>query len=164
MSQEKVINIQVPEGYEVDTEKSTLTNIVFKPKEVQPEKSKYPMSHRECFEKGDVVYWGMSNGDIGERNLEDTYLDDLKSKELAEAFLALMQLKTICDKWNEIDGFIPDWTDGEQDKHCVVWYNNELEVEVAGYVRDTLPFESMQTARLFIQSFSELLTQAKPLL
>ena len=164
MSQEKSISIQVPEGYQIDTEKSTLTNIVFKLKEA--EKSKYPMSHRECFEDDETTYWFNVHGDLchGEGLAKNITPNELKSKELAEAFLALMQLKTLCDKWNEIDQFIPDWTDREQEKWCIKVDDDKINEDVYCTTSSTLFFKTQEIAKLFLQLYPGLLQTAKPLL
>ena len=154
------INIDIPNGFEIDAENSNLSigKIVFKP--IEPIKEKYPMSVAEI--KGRK--WFISgSGRI--TTAPSNYIDEnqLKTRELASAFLALMQLKTICDEWNRIDGFVVDWTNGGM-KYCVCFTKGKLCVDWWYFQGQALTFQDEKTATLFLNSFRELLETAKPLL
>ena len=157
MNAEKTIKITAPSGYEIDRSKSTLEEIVFKP--IEPVKEKYPMSVDDI--KGRK--WFVCQGKIEQGQGYTGDLENLKTRELASAFLALMQLKTICDEWNRIDGFVPDWTNGGM-KYCVCFTKGKLCVDWWYFQGQALTFQDEKTATLFLNSFRELLETAKPLL
>lgn len=154
------IIIDIPNGFEIDIEKSNLSigQVAFKP--IKPVKEKYPMSVNEI--KGRDWYVDL-HGIIQESKCPT--IIDLKTRELASAFLALMQLKTICDEWNRIDGFVPDFSNQCQAKYGVGYKNNELGTTYLNpYYIHSIVFQDEETAKLFIRSFRELLETAKPLL
>ena len=159
MNAEKTIKITAPSGYEIDRSKSTLEEIVFKP--IEPVKEKYPMSVDDI--KGRK--WFVCQGKIEQGQGYTGDLENLKTRELASAFLALMQLKTICDEWNRIDGFVPDWSNDRQVKWGVGFINNNLNsTQLHPIYSHSLVFQDEETAKIFIGSFRELLETAKPLL
>ena len=153
------INIDIPNGFEIDAENSNLSigKIVFKP--IEPIKEKYPMSVAEI--KGRK--WFVCQGTIEQGQGYTGDLENLKTRELASAFLALMQLKTICDEWNRIDGFVPDWKNG-RNKWCINVQKGRLLITTwEGYSR-VIALKDEHTCNLFLNSFRELLETAKPLL
>ena len=96
----KELKIEVPEGYEIDQKNSTFERIVFKKKHT------YPKSWEEfCenFQTTDKEYDICSDSEIFDTyNTQNRDCDEdrnnCKTKEEAEAFLALMQLKRL---WHE---------------------------------------------------------------
>lgn len=158
MNAEKTIKITAPSGYEIDRSKSTLEEIVFKP--IEPVKEKYPMSVDDI--KGRK--WFVCQGKIEQGQGYTGDLENLKTRELASAFLALMQLKTICDEWNRIDGFVVDWTNGGIDKYSVEFQGSKLVIDVWSTYSHPLIFKDRATAQLFLDSFKEMIETAKPLL
>lgn len=154
----KNLKITAPDGYEIDRAKSTLEEIVFKP--IEPVKEKYPMSVDDI--KGRK--WFVCQGKIEQGQGYTGDLENLKTRELASAFLALMQLKTICDEWNRIDGFVVDWTNGGIDKYSVEFQGSKLVIDVWSTYSHPLIFKDRATAQLFLDSFKEMIETAKPLL
>lgn len=157
MNAEKTIKITAPSGYEIDRSKSTLEEIVFKP--IEPVKEKYPMSVKEI--EGRDWYVTPSGG-VSESGYPS--INDLKTRELAEAFLALMQLKTICDEWNRIDVFVVDWNDENICKYSIISREAETQVDGCYQISRPLIFKDRETAKLFLDSFKEMIETAKPLL
>ena len=98
-------------------------------------------------------------GEVSHSKLRDV----VASKEMAEAFLAMMQLVTICDSWNEIDGFTPQWSKGKSN-----WtINNEANSIIVAFwysVSHPLVFSCREKAEQFLKTFPELLEKAKRLL
>jgi hypothetical protein len=158
MNAEKTIKITAPSGYEIDRSKSTLEEIVFKP--IEPVKEKYPMSVKEIYDR--KFYF--INGGIEEAVDFDRSLELVKTRELASAFLALMQLKTICDEWNRIDGFVPDWSSGKGWNFCITFRKQEFQIHEWSEFHYPLAFKDQATAQLFLDSFKEMIETAKPLL
>src|SRR5690554_3004764 len=97
----KHLKVQVPEGYEIDQEKSTFEEIVFKPVKSKP----------KWRDLGHVDGWYICSDSkvvrIGYVISEDFNKNTWPSKEEAEAALALSQLCQWRDKYNE--GWKPDW-------------------------------------------------------
>ena len=95
MEKEKSITIQVPEGHEIDKEKSKFEKIVFK-------KIELPMSFDEMkiidyYTIHNKVHHVTSNPTYGENIIAPIY----PTKEYAEAFWALSKLIWLRDAWNE---------------------------------------------------------------
>ena len=111
---EKVLKINVPEGYEVDKEKSTFESIVFRP---LPE-PRLPESWEElrniegCYVNNVCGMEGLKIESPAhtDRNVWPTY-------EEAEASIALAQLLQLRDRYNK--GWRPDWIKGEGEKFCI---------------------------------------------
>ena len=146
--QMKELKIEVPEGYQIDKEKSTFEKIVFKAIE-----NKLPMSVEEIPNRK----WYISlSGDIRQTSaMEDKY--NLSTKERAEAFLSLMQLVELRDAWN-----------GDSERHgsAIVFstdYNGIRKVCTSnnGY---TLSFKSPELRDQFAEQFKDLIQTAKELL
>lgn len=165
--------IEVPEGYVIDTEAST-SNIIrlkeekgsdlpntweeyckyYPPKTYK--KYKYFISSTSSVHK--VVF--SSNGTPKEmdpvlnRNMVD-------SEGEAEAFLALMQLTSLRDCYN--DGWIPNWKD-DSDKYVIDYEYEELHVETRHACSAILSFKTAELRDKFFKNFKDLIKMAKPLL
>ena len=84
----------------------------------------------------------------------------LPSKELAEAFLAMMQLMSLRQAW------IGDWEpnlDGENFYNCIVLLGNKYIVEDFSKYRQTLSFPTEEMAEDFMNCFRDLLEKANGL-
>lgn len=135
------LKTKIPEGYEVDKEKSTFENIVFKPLT----KSKYPLS-------------------IYENKLLQQYTlhTKLSNRNRAEAFLALSQLVELRDVCNEIDGCI-DFVIGSKN-YAIIIYDNEISKLWSDIAGSVLHFRKKSTRDLFLEIHKELINTAKELL
>lgn len=153
----KEVKINVPEGYEIDKDKSTFENIVFKKKNELPKSWEDLESVSGCWISGDCDL-------IEINNLTTPATKNIfKTSEQAKASIALAQLSQLRDVYRQ--GWLPDWNDatehkwiicfkGEKDIHiCREWLNNEF-----------LSFEEEETAELFLKNFIDLIEQAKPLM
>lgn len=151
----KEFKIQVPEGYEIDREKSTFEKIVFKIKEL-------PRSWEDLYM---IKGWFVENGsDIYEfdncfttsknRNLFPT-------KEEAEACLALAQLCQLRDRYN--DGWKPDWNDVNE-KYIIYFHANKIIRGDTCRAQSVLHFKAKKLRDKFLENFRDLIETAKPLL
>lgn len=162
----KELQICSPEGYEVDKEKSTFEKIVFK------KKNDWPMSWEEfCKEKSviDNEYYINSTSEIenfnnqyssftAPRQYKDRNL--CKTKEEAEAFLVLTQLRRL-------------WWEWKDEKPCVqapVIYSFKHEIggnwDITFFQYNRafpIYFYSEETARLFLETFKDLFDKVKVL-
>ena len=142
------IKVEAPEGYELDEVKSSLDNqkvtVTFKKKE-----PKLPMSWEEL---GDIDGWYTET--FSEVMDTDKQIPDHKNrniwrtKELAEASLALCQLERLCHAWTEGDNPLPD-----------SWYPVYIDGKITIFL-----FKDYELRKKFQQTFKHLIKTAKPLL
>lgn len=155
----KSFKINIPEGFEIDKEKSTFEEVIFKP----IPKKELPKSWEEL-EDIDGFYVEncsaiepfavLGKVDKVDRNIFPT-------REEAEASVALAQLCQLRDVYNE--GWKPDWGDGTS-KHCIICNENNFRtITYATYIH-FLSFKKQEVAKQFIENFRDLLEKAKPLL
>lgn len=152
----KNLKINVPEGYEIDKEKSTFENIVFKKKNELPRSWKDLRSvygvcvSTEC----ELIEANLYTDNIGSTNI-------FKTPQQARASIALAQLSQLRDVYRQ--GWVPDWNKGYL-KYCVIFHGFRFSVEPTYYNGHFLSFEERQTAELFLENFRDLIEQAKPLM
>ena len=159
----KELKIDIPEGYEIDKEKSTFEKIIFR------KKCTYPESWEEfCNTDIDQEYCIDEYSDIIElfrfkhRNCK-TDRNLCKTKEEAEAFLALIQLKRL---WHE---YVDNYSGKVEDYYCIDCFGstNGIEFMVAKSVsimeRYLFGFPSRELAEEFLNNFRDLFIKASPL-
>ena len=154
----KEMKIQVPEGYEIDREKSTFEKIVFKKIE-----NELPKSWEEI---GEIKGWYVDSfSDIMPCDKGDTDKDNDKNIfptiEEAEACLALAQLCQLRDRYN--DGWKPDWTDFTM-KPSIYFHKDIATTGENRSERTILYFRSEKIRDEFLENFRGLIETAKPLL
>ena len=152
----KSVKIEVPQGYEIDKEKSTFENIVFK--EVKKE---LPKTWEELGKiKGHYVSSFSNVCDIdgfSSNDLKNTFA----TKEQAEASIALAQLSQLLEVYRK--GWVPNWKDGDY-KYCI-YFCNDLITKCTNYETSLfLSFQDEETRDLFLGNFKDLIEQAKPLM
>jgi uncharacterized protein with von Willebrand factor type A (vWA) domain len=157
----KTFKIEIPEGYEIDQEKSTFEKIVFK--EINKElKKELPKSWEELIRiEGYYVgtsgyvcdYQGATSG--SNKNLFAT-------QEQAEAAIALAQLSQLREVYRQ--GWTPDWKNDHQVKHCIYLSNSVCEVAQFYDFDRFLSFQSKEVANEFLENFGSLIEQARPLM
>jgi len=86
----------------------------------------------------------------------------LISKQEAEAFLALMQLRQLRKCY--IGDWEPNWVDGIDLKYCIEVSNNKLLIHTWYHKNHILSFPNRKLANQFLTNFKDLLEIAKPLL
>jgi hypothetical protein len=144
----KELKINVPDGYEIDKEKSTFENIVFK------KKSELPTEWSEKYNDGYTQTFGLYYTEIG---AEFRY----KTLGQARASVALAKLSQLRDVYRQ--GWKPDWNK-EDTKWCVVDYKSKTYVEPTIHRDYFLSFQDIKTAELFLENFRRLIEEAKPLM
>ena len=153
-----VVNFEVPDGYVVDYKESTEDRIVLRRNSSHPKTwgefvSKNPISDTEYYIDRDSIVKGF--GYTYDRTKTDKNL--CKTKEEAEAFLALIQLKRL---WHEyVEGFESAYFDysiylvkGE----WIMGWNTS-------YSYSIFSFPSKDLAQEFLDNFKELFNKVKPL-
>ena len=152
---DKTVKITPPEGYEVDKEKSTFSEIVFK--KLEPT---LPMSWEELKEvKGCFIYQNNVHSVIDKAI--DRNRNVFPTKEEAKAMLAIAQLCQLRDKWN--GGWKANWKD-DTVKYCIIPFENSLAKDSYYRTNRSMVFKTKELRDKFMETFKDLLEEAKPFL
>ena len=85
----------------------------------------------------------------------------IKDKRVAKAYAVLPQLIRLVDEYN--GGWKPDYKDGD-DKHCISYYEDNLDLFVNSYLQRILVFKTEEIRDKFLKDHRDLIEIAKPLL
>ena len=147
---EKELKIEVPQGYEIDRQKSTFEKIVFKK---IPENPKTWEEYCSLM-KGKTVYYTNCNT-ITVSGFSDAH-DKFVNKKRAEQFIALGKLLQLRDYW--VKGY-------SEFRYAV--YGDRLDgTAICDWCENTnhpLMFPTKEMAEEFKECFSDLIKQAFPL-
>lgn len=150
----KKLKINIPEGYEIDKEKSTFEEIVFK--KIEDPFSKLPKTwEKYCKQtKGYTSYYGYSiNGNTYETKFDGFY-NEFFTKERVKQYVALGKLLQLRDYW------VGDWK--RNSNNIYVIYKNVI--IAAGNDSDfPLTFPTREMAKEFKNCFEDLIKEAYPL-
>ena len=153
----KNLKITAPQGYEIDKDKSTFENIVFKKLNELPKTW-------EDLGRIDGFYVGNSSG-INKNSVKSyvvaTDRNIFVTEEQARASLALAQLSQLRDVYR--NGWVPDWCYFDK-KFCVFYFSNRIKISPFSWPIQFLSFQDRETAELFLENFRDLIEQAKPLM
>lgn len=152
----KTLEIQVPEGYEIDKKNSTFEQIVFKKIEKKLPLSVDEINHRPYYINNE----GYINEYFGHTHKQG--IQNVSTKERAEAFLALMQLIELRDAWN--GDWKPDWTNGSLKKYTIEVVRRKISKTSLCYTHKVLNFKSVKLRDKFLEQFEHLIETAKELL
>lgn len=151
--EEKVIKIEIPEGYEIDKEKSTFEKIVFKLK-----KEDYNSVCKELF-LNKLGYFCNRRGRIESTILNDFYYEDISnctSEKQAKKLLAINQLMNIAKYLN--GDWEPDWRN-EDEKKYIIFIDEQCNRTVIDckYIVNTsiVYFKTKELAQKAIEIFGE---------
>lgn len=147
---EKILKIKVPQGYEIDRQKSTFEKIIFKK---IPENPKTWEEYCSLM-KGKSVYYTNCNT-ITVSGFSDAH-DKFATKKRAEQFVTLGKLLQLRDYWVK----------GYDTFSYIVWSNSGRRVFVCywgGVTPYPLTFPTKEMAEEFKDCFSDLIKQAYPL-
>ena len=154
---ERKIKITPPEGYEVDKEKSTFSEIVFK--KLEPN---LPMSWEELeIIKGYYIFTNSKISELSIMNAVDVTRNTFPTEEEAKAMRAMAQLCQLRDAWN--GGWKPDWKDNTR-KCCIVSFKNTVLRDFYYSVSHPMVFKTEELRDKFMETFKDLLEEAKPFL
>lgn len=124
--EEKVIKIEIPEGYEIDKEKSTFEKIVFKPKKESCEDV-----YRRLFCEKRVYYFNKYGKIEGTILYKSGYkdLNNCTSESQAKKLLAINMLLNVAKYLNE--GWQPDWNNYIEKKYTIyIEKNTKVSIDV----------------------------------
>ena len=136
------MKINIPQGFEIDKENSSLEtgDIVFKKFE-----KKY---------SSEFYYSNERHGETIDTPLSETYAEKL---EILDTLLCLR------DEYNRIDGFT-EYFRFEEDNWCINNYENKLDFSRWSLPNGIMHFGKEETAKLFLKNFEEQLEQIKEFL
>jgi hypothetical protein len=147
--------IEIPEGFEFDKE-----NSVIKFKEI---KKQLPKSWEDLKEISGA-YISIDCNILNDKNDFNTTHPNkniFKTKEQAEASIALVQLSQLRDVYRQ--GWTPDWSDNET-KHCIRFFEDNVVINRFEITHHFLSFQSNEIAQEFLDNFKDLIIKAKPLM
>lgn len=154
MSEEtKEVKIAIPEGYEIDTEKSTFTNIVFKKRT-----SWFESLKQKC---KDVYISGYMMSEMFVRNCFNDPLDIciFATKKQAKRAKAYAIITQIIANDSRFGGTITDeeWENQTVKKYAISRCNGHLDTENLSYVYNPIAFHTKEQRNLFITENIQLL-------
>lgn len=157
--EEKSIKVQIPEGYEIDKEKSTFTNIVFKP--IVSKYPKYPKSWEDAFVGNPICgYWIETHSEIKEADVNASFVDKnvFKTEKQVKSALAYAQLTQLMALPCYNGDWKPNWSSfNNEKKYVIIFYNNRYDIEFT-YVRHYfLAFQSERKAKIFLKLYKDLI-------
>ena len=151
--EEKKLKINIPEGYEIDKEKSTFEEIVFK--KVEDPFSKLPKTWKEYCKQteGYVSYFFSSPNSIIKSWFEGSY-NEFMTEERVRQYVTLGKLLQLRDYW------VDSW-EKDSDNIYVIYKN----VIMAAMHNSDFPltFPTREMAKEFKNCFKDLIKEAYPL-
>ena len=152
----KEMKIQVPEGYEIDKEKSTFEKIVFKKVDDLPKSWEDLMGVSGCYVDSNSKV-EVFKGCFAKEETKNVF----PTRAEAEACLALSQLCQLRDRYN--DGWKPDWEDSYV-KYILYYWGDDITKTHCTNARTLLSFKTQKLRDEFLENFRDLIETAKPLL
>ena len=153
---EKSFKVQIPEGYEIDKEKSTFTNIVFK-----PIVSKYPKSWEDAFVGNPIFgYWIGTPSEIIEADVNASSVDKnvFKTEKQAKSALAYAQLTQLMALPCYNGDWKPNWSSfNNEKKYGITFYGNKYQIESTYTRHYFLAFQSEEKAKIFLTLYKDLI-------
>ena len=153
MEETKVINI--PKGYEIDRDQSNDKQIVLKKIEKAHNWNEY------CEKmKGKSGWWIDDDWNVVPVKLGGTpIVGEFKNKKDAEAFAALGKLISFRRDW--IGKWEPNWSNNEEAKFVPYVTENVICYGVDYITSHSISFPTMEMCQEFLETFKDLLEQAK---
>lgn len=154
----KTLKITPPEGYEIDKEKSTFEDIVFK-----PVKKELPKSWEEL--KKIKGYYVNSSAYVYQEDYKQAmkpHRNIFSTEAQAKASIALAQLSQLREVYRA--GWVPYLGNTSQEKHCIIKIAGKINIRVYHGVDNFLAFQSPEIRDEFLDNFKDLIEEASPLL
>lgn len=148
--------VDVPEGYSVKFNKNS-NQIEFIKKDSKPK------SWEEYCEqvKNTKCYTYMYNLIVPYDRTSDSQYDEFDTEEEAAAFIALGKLIQLHKAW--VKGWKPDW-ENDSFKFIIEGHANKVSISNSTYVHRLLAFPTEEMRDEFLNTFKDLLEEAKPFL
>ena len=141
----KDIKITIPEGYEIDMEKSTFERIVFKKKTI--------INSWEDLEniKGVFINYASIIQEVRESILDDDNRNVFLNEKYAKSALALAQISQLLPYYDTN----VDWNRAAV-KYCIVRIGNEIHIDTKQSSYHLLAFNSREEAKRFLKYNEQL--------
>lgn len=155
----KKLKINIPEGYEIDKEKSTFEEIVFK--KVEDPFSKLPKTweeYKSCSRDYASYFFCNPLKSIEISSFSGIY-NEFSTEERTKQYVALGRLLQLRDYW------VGDWKNNSNDLIYVI-YNDEIKNARIGAIyceNYPLTFPTKEMAEKFKNCFEDLIKEAYPL-
>ena len=150
----KKLKINIPEGYEIDREKSTFEEIIFK--KVEDPLAKLPKTWEKYCKrtKGYTSYYGYSINENTYETKFDGFYNEFFTKERVKQYVALGKLLQLRDYW------VGDWKINSDNIYVI--YKNVI---MAAMPNSDFPltFPTREMAKEFKNCFEDLIKEAYPL-
>ena len=146
MDIQKELKIQIPEGYEIDKEKSTFERIVFKKKEpiVNCWKDLEKISGYGITTENDIVHWSKLSNIEENKNV-------FLSEKYAKSAVALAQISQLLPYYDSK----VDWNTCTQ-KYCIARTYDILTISVLQNTYHVLAFNTREEAERFLKYNEQL--------
>ena len=157
---EKTITFNIPEGYVIDKENSTDTNMVLK----FAESTRVRTWEEYCEKmKGKISYYmdpfsGITISMFGNY----PFLSEFETEEEVKAFEAYSKLLKLRKKW--IGDWKPKWANDYQKKYVICNYSDIIAKDTVITASHCLSFPTPEMRDEFFDCFKDYLEQAKSLL
>lgn len=156
----QTIEIEVPDGYKAVYNKDT--------QKVEIVRVELPKSWEEYCKQNPIVDWEYfinERSEIDEiRKREknpETDKSTIQTKDMAEAFIALMQLVQLRDCYRQ--GWTPNWSQPYK-RYCIYCEYNRVFPFDNTFNSRVLSFQSKEIRDEFLKNFKDLIEQAKELI
>ena len=156
----------VPDGWEFDRIDEN-GNIVLKEK-----KKELPKTWEECLKVVDKTEYITNDCEIYDGSIEKLIKTfggiadadrNLLPLGLGKPMLALCQLLVCRNAWWKQLGWKPNWTDNN-DKYCISIYNGNIAPQILSSTSSILSFPTKEVRDQFLDTFRDLIEEAKELL
>lgn len=156
---EKELKIEIPQGYEIDKEKSTFEKIVFKKIGSKP---KTWEEYRRCIYGHISYYWNGSREPYIMRTSSGEY-NEFSTKERVKQYVALGKLLQLRDYW--VGDWKPDLPNFNDSVFAVFYSDISENIEIYRTTYSNYPptFPTKKMANEFVNCFEDLIKEAYPL-
>lgn len=143
----KEFKVEIPEGYEIDKEKSTFENIVFKKKEEVV----------NCWEDIKRIngVWIAHLSDIQSYEGVPPYKTNKNvflNEKYAKSALALAQISQLLPYYDSN----VDWSDDRKVKYCICKYQDTIIIDTWDYYYQPIAFNTLKEAERFLKYNEQL--------
>lgn len=160
MKQTIEIEIEVPDGHKAVYDKNT--------QKIEIVKVELPKTWEEYCKQNPIVDWEYfinecsEIGEIRKREKNpETDKSTIQTKDMAEAFIALMQLVQLRDCYRQ--GWTPNWSQPYK-RYCIYCEYNRVFPFDNTFNSRVLSFQSKEIRDEFLKNFKDLIEQAKELI
>jgi hypothetical protein len=153
------LKINVPEGFEIDKDKSTFEEIVFKPiKKELPKKWEDLGEIEGCYVNGGSEIKQVTRGQFVTNSHRNIFVTEAQAK----ASIALAQLSQLREVYRQ--GWEPDWNYTGQMKYSIIKLDGKIDSTMLWRSAHFLCFQSTEVRDQFLENFRDLIEEASPLL